>query len=427
MPLKKAGANWVSGEQFFDREVEIQDLIERIHDGTHTLITAPRRMGKTSLVREVLNRLEPDGTVESIFVDLEAAKTAPQAIAEIADCSKSVVGVWRHRGSAFAAWISNRAERLTAIRVPKFGLELRTVIDSFTWRRRGDKLFARLATPRENDVRVVLALDELPIFLGRLLGESEGDIPKEGIAAADVFLSWLRKNAQQHKNRISLIVLGSVSLEPILVRAGLTAHANVFSSLELKPWDEDTAIACLGELAETYGLDVPRPVRREMCQLLGDMIPHHVQRFFDLLLRDLRSRDVREATTSDVNRVYTQDMLSQRGQLDLPHWESRLRVALGPIGYHLATLMLTEASVQGGVLLGHSIQQYIAYSNTLEGNESKQPAVSSREVPRALDVLEHDGYLERDGADFRFRSALLRDWWRDHNSLDFVPIAERIG
>lgn len=425
--LKKAGHNWVSGEQFFDREVEIEDLFERVRDGTHTLITAPRRMGKTSLVREFLDRLEATGTVQSIFVDLEGAKNAPEAIAEIAACSKSVVGMWRYRGSAFAAWISNVAGRLKGIRVPKLGLEVQTVIDSITWRRRGDRLFARLATPRKNKGPVVLALDELPIFLGRLLEESEGDISKEGIAAADAFLSWLRRNAQRHKDRVSLIVLGSVSLEPILVRAGLTAHANILSPLELKPWDEETAVACLRELAKTYKLDIPLPVRQEMCQLLGDLIPHHVQRFFDLLLGDLRRRRVRAATTSDVNRVYTTDMLGKRGQLDLPHWESRLRVALGPLDYRLATLMLTEAAVQGGVLLRRTIQQYVTYSKSLRTEKSERGATNSSAVQHVLDVLEHDGYLERDGVDYRFRSALLRDWWRDQHSLDFVPIAERVG
>ena len=44
--LRKAGANWVDGDRFFDRETELQALTERIRDGTHTLLTAQRRMGK---------------------------------------------------------------------------------------------------------------------------------------------------------------------------------------------------------------------------------------------------------------------------------------------------------------------------------------------------------------------------------------------
>ena len=57
MKLRKAGSNWVEGDRFFDRDAEIEALAERVRDGTHTLLTAQRRMGKTSLVRELLRRL----------------------------------------------------------------------------------------------------------------------------------------------------------------------------------------------------------------------------------------------------------------------------------------------------------------------------------------------------------------------------------
>ena len=82
--LRKAGANWVDGDRFFDREAELEALMERVHDGTHTLLTAQRRMGKTSLVRELLRRLDAEGDYATLFVDLEAANDAPDAIAEIA-------------------------------------------------------------------------------------------------------------------------------------------------------------------------------------------------------------------------------------------------------------------------------------------------------------------------------------------------------
>ena len=84
MPLRKAGGNWVAGDQFFDRDIEIEALTERVEDGIHTLVTAQRRMGKTSLVRELLRRLEERGDFEPVFVDLEDASSAADALVEIA-------------------------------------------------------------------------------------------------------------------------------------------------------------------------------------------------------------------------------------------------------------------------------------------------------------------------------------------------------
>ena len=81
--LKKAGANWVDGDRFFDRKAELDLLRERVRNGTHTLLTAQRRMGKTSLVREFLRHLQAEGSFETVFVDLEAADSAADAVAEV--------------------------------------------------------------------------------------------------------------------------------------------------------------------------------------------------------------------------------------------------------------------------------------------------------------------------------------------------------
>ena len=68
--LKKAGSNWVDADRFFDRDGELGVLRARVENGTHTLLTAQRRMGKTSLIRELLRRLRAAGRFETVFVDL---------------------------------------------------------------------------------------------------------------------------------------------------------------------------------------------------------------------------------------------------------------------------------------------------------------------------------------------------------------------
>ena len=85
--LRKGGSNWVEGDRFFDREIELE---ERVRDGTHTLLTAQRRMGKTSLVRELLRRLAGGGEFETVFVDLEATADPADAVAEMGVRAKAV-------------------------------------------------------------------------------------------------------------------------------------------------------------------------------------------------------------------------------------------------------------------------------------------------------------------------------------------------
>ena len=305
-------------------------------------------------------------------------------------------------------------------------VKLRAGVDAGNWRQKGDEVFAALAG---NERPVALAIDELPILVNRLLKGDDYRITPERRRAADEFLSWLRKNGQTHRDQVCMILSGSVSLEPILQQAGLSAHANIFAPFDLKPWDRETAMACLGALGETYRIDLPLDVRREMCRRLRCQVPHHVQRFFDVLHEDLRRAGRRAASLEDVERVYDREMLGIRGQTDLSHYEDRLRMVLGVHGYRVALEMLTEAANNRGRLPGDAVRRYgeslaeetrvrrevrrsldreVRQRESLAGETPADPPL----VEDVLHVLEHDGYLARQGDGYRFVSGLLEDWWR---------------
>ena len=397
--MKKNVGNWVTGDDFFDREAELEALTERAKEGTHTLLTAQRRMGKTSLVRELQRRLDGEDAFETIFVDLQEAHTPAHAIAEIAAQAGAAQGAWRRVWRLFKRVLPREAEISGRLPGTELQVKLRAGVDAGNWQHKGDQLFRALA----QGGNTVLALDELPILVNRLLKGHDYAITPERKRAADEFLSWLRKNGQEHRGKITMILSGSVGLEPILQQAGLSAHANIYSPFDLKPWDEKTAGECLGVLAKSYGLDLPQDVREAMCKRLRCQIPNHVQRFFDVLHEDLRRADRQTASLDDVSRVYESDMLGVRGQMDMDHYEGRLRMVLGNEGCRVAHDLLTDAAVADGLLKSDAI----AVHRLIQDVETNPVPID-----HVLHVLEHDGYLERYEGGYRFVSGLQQDWWR---------------
>lgn len=401
----------MEGDRFFDREAELEALEERVRDGNHTLLTAQRRMGKTSLVRELLRRLGQSGEFDPVFVDLEAAADPADAIAEIGVQARPLARAWDRIKGGLANFLQDAGDRLEELAVADIRVKLRAGINAGNWPHKGDTVFAALAS---SDRPVVLALDELPILVNRLLRNDEDRITPEGRREADAFLSWLRKVGQAHRGQVAIILSGSVGLEPLLAQAGLSAQANIFSAYDLKPWGNETAGACLAELAESYGVAIPQKVREDMCQRLRCCIPHHIQMFFDKLHDHLRSAGQPTATLEDTERVYMRDLLSIRGQMDLQHYESRLRTVLGRAGYPVALEMLTETAVQG-CLNGDTVNRYREYF----ASRIEDTAPSVKDV---LHVLEHDGYLERRDGGYRFVSGLLEDWWRGRHGANFESV-----
>ena len=406
--LRKGGSNWVEGDRFFDREAELEALEERVRDGTHTLLTAQRRMGKTSLVRELLRRLAETGEFETVFVDLEGAMDPADAVAEIGVQARPLRGAWDRIKDGFANLLQDVGDRFEELAVADIKVKLRAGIDAGNWPQRGDAVLGALAS---SDRPVVLALDELPILVNRLLKDDTGVITPQGRRAAEEFLSWLRRNGQTHRGRISMILSGSVGLEPVLEEAGLSAHANIYSAYDLKPWSEETAASCLAALAESYDIGLSPEIREDMCRRLRCCIPHHVQMFFDKLHDRLRRAGRQDASPEDAERVYLHEMLSVRGQVDMQHYEGRLETILGRTGYPIALEILTETAVRGR-LEDDTIDRYRAHFAA--GIEDGVPSVED-----VLHVLEHDGYLERQDSGYRFVSGLLEDWWRGRYGGNF--------
>ena len=123
-----------------------------------------------------------------------------------------------------------------------------------------------------------------------------------------------------------------------------------------------------------------------------------------------------DASPEDVERVYRDEMLSVRGQLDMQHYEGRLEIVLGNAGYPIALEILTAAAVLGR-LNDEGIDAYRAhFSARADGDRAGVPSVDN-----VLHVLVHDGYLERQEDGYRFVSKLLEDWWRNRYGRNFEP------
>ncbi|MCY4672709.1 MAG: ATP-binding protein [Bacteroidetes bacterium] len=81
--MKSSTGRWVSGENFFDREIDLKILRKLIRDRNHVLLTGQRRMGKTSILQELGRQLKDDGWI-FLFCDVEGAKCPEDVIAEMA-------------------------------------------------------------------------------------------------------------------------------------------------------------------------------------------------------------------------------------------------------------------------------------------------------------------------------------------------------
>jgi uncharacterized protein len=400
--LKNKYGPWVTGEDFFNRDAEIALLIQNIGSGgNHILIVAPRRVGKTSLIRETFRRLGQNATHYLIFLDIQNCATPEDVMVAMSMGASHYRTLKKKVTDVFSTFLKQLSETIETIGAPDLlEIKLREGIKG-DWQFKGRQLLSNLA---EADRPIVICMDELPIMVSRLLKKSSEE--------AEIFLSWLRQVMGQFQEKICFIICGSIGLEPILKRYGLSHTIGHLQPFHIDPWDRQTAGKCLNLLARTCGIDWSAELSTKMADLLGVCIPHHVQMFFGYLYQDLFKDDRRNPNTEDIERVYQESMLSTRGHAELADYEERLLRVLDKEKIPLALDLLSEAAIKEAL---QTTMCDVLFDRS--GLKDKGPVL--REV---MDVLEHDGYLVRhesiDG--WRFSSNLIRDWWKKRFSQSYV-------
>ena len=398
--MRLSTGRWVSGDDFFDRESELRILETQVRDHNHMLLTGQRRMGKTSILRELGQRLKSEGWV-FLFTDVEGATCPEDVIAEIAQATHPVRSISSRFASAMGRWFTDNVEEISAL---EFRVKIRAGLDAGSWRRHGEQLLRDCA---EYEKPILLVIDELPIFLKRMLLQ-DGDARR-----VDEFMSWLRGVLQALGDGSPVLMLsGSIGLEPLMRRLGLPDRINHLYPFRLGPWSRDTSVECFDLLAKSHGLRVEDGVANAVYEALGVGIPHHVQSFF-ARLRDFTTMQGRDrVTVEDVDDVYRTALLGPSGQNDLVHYETRLKEGLEDESYSIAMEILAEAATQEVFTP--------AARRCLERLYSKVTDDAASRIADALEVLVHDGYLEAGDNGHRFPSRLLKDWWsarfRDHHT-----------
>ena len=406
--MTSSTGRWVSGPDFFDREAELRILEERVRAANHVLLTGQRRMGKTSITRELGRRLTESGGWITLFVDVEDATCPEDVIADIARAAYPVRPIVSLL-SGIAAMAQRTLGAVEEVGVSGFRLKIRAELNAGNWRDHGQRLLQGCA---DHDERVLLVVDELPIFLKRVLREPDG------ATRVEEFLSWLRGVLQGIADDSPvLIVSGSIGLMPMVQRLGIPDRVNYLEPFRLGPWSREASVACFHQLASGTALSIEDGVAGAVYDALGIGIPHHVQSFFARLREHAIMENRDRVTVADVDVVYRTGLLGPSGQNDLAHYETRLHDGLDDESRSIAMEILAEAATQGSFAAAARARLGDLYSRVVDDANGR--------ITEVLDVLVHDGYLEDRDHDYRFPSRLLKDWWaarfRDHH----IPIERR--
>jgi hypothetical protein len=384
----------VQGEDFYDRVAELEQLWKLL-DHDNVLLLAPRRVGKTSVLFR-LREQAPNRSRSAVYVssaglltELEFVDTLFRAV--------NTLDTGRRLVSALAEGPVGRFfGRLDGAGASGFHLHLRAA-EPPDWREVGNA-FADVANA--SDDGWILLVDELPILVMALLRQ---DTTTE---RARTFLEWFRA-LRERAPRLRWVLAGSVGLDAIVARIRLSSTVQDLAPFTLGPLHEQDAEGLVETLAASHGISIERDVIEYLLQRLGWLIPYHIQLAFSEIHAAHRN-GAPPVTRDHVDKALAL-LLSPGKRIYFEPWRQRLREELGPPEDTQAMALLDAAAQDPNGATAQTLRGILARHVT---HKSARDEVLSH----LLRVLQNDGYLVEDRGRFRFRSPLVRAFWRSRST-----------
>ena len=402
----------VRGINFFDRERE-QRLLWQHLDQSHVLVLAPRRVGKTSLLLRLMDAA-PDHGRHAVYVSVADARTEDDVIRKLIGAIAAHPAspkIWKRlQKGPLKRFVSRLLPKLTA---GPLTVELGKGDPDESWPKVAEAVAEAIDALGEPWLVLV---DELPIFVLNLLRQ-DGGMDGE-VARTRNFLNWfrqLRNPAPNSRSKVGhvgsplrWVVAGSIGLDAVVARARLGDTINDLMLFPLGPFSVDTADIFLVALSDSYGLPLSRETRARIAERAGWLIPFYLQVLFSRL-HDLVAEHGLTPSPALVDRV-VEELLTPAYRAYFDYWRQRRTEELGRPDDQRALALLACAAeeVEGATkkALDHALSELVP-----------DPVLRAPVLTFLLEVLENDGYLAVSAgagageARWRFRSALLREYW----------------
>ena len=386
----------VTGDNFYPRPVLITRILRALEQA-HVVFLGPRRTGKTSCLEEIL--VNPPTGYVPILVNLEKHDSGIGWLGEMVAAVRAALD----KPGPKAPWLVQQGgrflRRVEEIQILGNGLKLSAAAEKpQAWRQLADEFLGLL---KESDAPFLFLLDEFPAFLTLVARKTS----REEVEAV---LNWFRAARHELKDHAPrFLVTGSIGLQGVVRRLGLSPSINDFDTREIPPLEEKEALDLLERLARDNNVPLDAKGRRHILRLLGANWPILLQ----LFISEIQDANLQKTPTKNVlDRLYREHIVASNRNEYCNCMFTRLKQAFSESECRLAREILKTICRSDH---GFTREEFESLHARLVPDDSHRLLVAE-ELDYVLDALKHDGYLlQETGGEqrTRFASNILRDYW----------------
>lgn len=370
------------GANFWPRNNEIEDIWAALDSGSHILMAAPRRVGKTSIMYKMID--EPKAGCILIYVNTESADSQQEFWQKLFHAIADKEFVASLKSKAKLLWqklINLKIKKITANGV-EFGdgMQLHFV-----------EAFKQLLSDLDKEQRLIILIDEFAQTIENICNY-END--KNAISLLKNHRE-LRQDSKFCQN-VSFVYAGSIGLESVVAKLNASRHINDLNSIKIKPLVKEDAKAFTQQLVKSQQKHITDDALEHLLGKIEWLIPFYIQ----LLVQEITriQRDTQDISISAVNAAFN-EAIEQRQYFE--SWLSKIKTSFKKEQFIFAKSVLNTLSETYTIKFKQVVN--LATKANLDEEAAKE----------VLSSLVHDGYINNNDnvKTYRFNSPLLRAWW----------------
>lgn len=372
----------VEGEDFFGREKEIRKANKLLDSNHSLLLSAPRRIGKSSLAKRLIGEKQQQGW-KCVYIDLEETTTEEGFLRLVIESFKKN-GIWKQLTEGMSKGVATLLDRIEKVTIGG-------VVDfDIGKREEQEDLYKNLKELIKHDEDTFIVVDELTLFLG-ILNKSENGAEKVAF-----ILNWLRSLRQVSKTNVRWLFCGSVGLRNFTSAMNLGYTINDLMEFGLGELSREEAEGLLSGLCKSEDMIMSEELINYTLDKLHWNIPYFIQVIFSKLAEEYEDEVTKESIDIAYNKLCSENYLST--------WSERLseyREFEVPARQILKSLSTQPAGMERDAML----------NILMTGQDASKVEEIDYLLSKVLEMLENDGYILKMDSIRAFRSPLLRDYW----------------
>lgn len=389
--LKGVSSNTAEGKnRYFSRERIVENILFELENGENLLISAPRRIGKSTILKYIKNNYTQNQiikyiAVESVDSQEEFFKRLFNALISDKEIFEGISGYLTRATSSVKVYI---------VKITGFSINGNIKIDhneSINYYEEFIKLIESFKTNK----KIILFIDEFPDALNNILKKSE-----------DKAINFLQQNRDIRQKfsdiNLQFLYTGSTGLSNVVKKTNKLNLINDLTNIKVPPLSSDESKSLIQRLVLGYkqrneSFDIDNETIEYILSIIRWRIPYYMQ----IITKELYlyyDEEEKKITNDSVDYILKQIVKSNSNHSDyFENWKSRLKTAFKYDDYAFAIEVLN----------------YIAKNETLEDAVFCDLAVKYKidDHKYILNVLKHDGYISEDEKVYGFNSILLKQWW----------------